>query len=168
MPQLADCRLPGNSEQKLQKYGLLWCNIVQQFCGSDAFVPPARPLPDSIRAVSRIIDHSEFGIHLDKMVCCCCCKGPKNVLFWVQILVIVLILIKQGEALYGGLKAVRAQIACETGSTVCVAQQASAQTNHLARSHAFTAHVILSSSNVCFFVCLLPEFLLLWIVFYAV
>ena len=49
MPQLADCRLPGNSEQKLQKYGLLWCNIVQQFCGSDAFVPPARPLPDSIR-----------------------------------------------------------------------------------------------------------------------
>jgi hypothetical protein len=149
MPQLADCRLPGNSEQKLQKYGLLWCNIVQQFCGSDAFIPPARPLPDSIRAVSRIIDHSEFGLHLDKMVCCC--KRPKIVLFWVQILVIVLILIKQGEALYGGLKAVRAQIAFETGSTMCVAQKASAQTNQLAHSLAFIAHVILSSSNIGFF-----------------
>ena len=70
--QLASCRLLGNSEQKLQKYGQHWCNIVVQFCGHDSFNPPARPLPKSMGGVLSANNCSEFDLPLDKKVICLC------------------------------------------------------------------------------------------------
>jgi hypothetical protein len=66
--QLASCRLLGNSEQKLQKYGQLWCDIVVQFCGGNSFNPPARPLPQSMERTLSASICSEFDLALDKKV----------------------------------------------------------------------------------------------------
>ena len=65
--QLASCRLLGNSEHKLQKYGQHWIDIVLQFCGHDSFNPPPRPLPKSMGGILSA-SCAEFDLPLDKKV----------------------------------------------------------------------------------------------------
>jgi hypothetical protein len=69
--QLASCRLLGISEQRLQKYGQHWCDIVLQYCGREAFNPPARLLPQSMGGVLSAMNCSEFELPLDKKVSRC-------------------------------------------------------------------------------------------------
>ncbi len=98
---------------------------MQHLCGSDAFNPPARALPESLGGAARPIDHSEFDLTLDKKVCglgfrffeLFCCH-----FVWRDYCAAELTMINKGEELYGNLKAVRAQIACETGTAACVRQ----------------------------------------------
>ena len=112
--QLASCRLLGNSEHKLQKYGQLWCDVVLQFSGRDCFNPPARPLPKSMGAALSSANFSEFDLPLDKKVG----RFTFCRIDWCRQFQVTRF--EQGEELYGCLKAIRAHIACETNAAACV------------------------------------------------
>jgi hypothetical protein len=89
----------------------MWCDIVLQFSGGDSFNPPPRPLPQSMGGTLSVSNCAEFDLALDKKVLRAKCTRTSafNLKFFVQ-----------GEELYGGLKAIRAQIACETKTAACV------------------------------------------------